>query len=198
MPHNSLTHILNVNNTDASVDQEISLIPHSLYYDIDQLVKVLKNKPYHFHILRLNIQFTNAKFGQLRIILKDLEIQNCEFSATFLQETWLSEASDIYLLSLDDYNLISQGKIRSSHGGLAIYLFKKYDPKTLTLCILSGIWEGQCVEIAGVTLHKNIVIGNIYRPPNDLIKNYRIFKEQLIPVLEHLHIINFETKCYID
>ena len=31
MPRNSLTHILNVNNTDTSVDQEINLIQHSPY-----------------------------------------------------------------------------------------------------------------------------------------------------------------------
>ena len=97
------------------------------------------------------------------------------------------------LLSLANYNLTSQGKICSSHGGLAIYLFKKYDHKTLTLYNHSDIWEGQLVEIAVVTLHKNIVIGNIYRPPKDLINNYRNFKEQLIPVFGHLHSIHFEA-----
>ena len=74
MPRNSLTHILNVNNTDTSVDQKI--IQYS------------------------NIQSINAKFDQLRIILEGLERQNCEFSAICLQETWLSEASDISLLAL--------------------------------------------------------------------------------------------------
>ena len=44
MPRNSLTHILNVDNTDTSVDQEINVIQPSPYYDIDQLVKLLKNK----------------------------------------------------------------------------------------------------------------------------------------------------------
>ena len=44
-----------------------------------------------------------------------------------VQETWLSEASYISLLALANYNLISQGIICSSHGGLAIYLTKKYD-----------------------------------------------------------------------
>ena len=58
-----------------------------------------------------------------------------------LQETWLSEASDISLLALANHNLIIQGKICSSHGGLAVYLLKKYDHKTLTLYNHSDIWE---------------------------------------------------------
>ena len=48
-------------------------------------------------------------------------------------------------------------------------------------------------EISGATLRKNIVIGSIFRPPKDLINNYRNFKEQLLPVFEHLHSINLEA-----
>ena len=92
-----------------------------------------------------------------------------------------------------NYNLISRSKICSSHGGLAIYLLKKYDHKTLTSYNHSDIWEGQFVEISGVTLHKNIVIVNNYRPLKDLVNNYPNFKEQLIPILEHLHSINLEA-----
>ena len=116
------------------------------------VVKLLKNESDQFSILSLNIQSINAKFDQLRNILEGLESQNCEFSAICLQETWLSEASDISLLSLDNYDFISQGKICSSQGGLAIYLLKKYDHKTLTIHDHSDIWEGQFSEISGATL----------------------------------------------
>ena len=30
-------------------------------------------------------------------------------------------------------------------------------------------------------------------PPKDLVNNYRNFKEQLIPIFEHLHSINLEA-----
>ena len=105
----------------------------------------------------------------------------------------LSNCNFPILLALANYNLISQGKISSCHGGLAIYLFKKYDHKTLTVYNHSDIWEGQFVEISGVTLHKDIVIGNIYRPPRDLVNDYRNFKEQLIPIFEHSNNINLEA-----
>ena len=39
-----------------------------------------------------------------------------------------------------------------------------------TLYNHSDIREGEFVEISGFTLHENIVIGNIYRPPKDLVK----------------------------
>ena len=97
------------------------------------------------------------------------------------------------MLASAKYNLFSQDKICSSHGGSAIYLLKRYDNKTLTLYNHSNIREGQFVEISGVTLHENIVICNIYRRPKDLVNNYRNFKEQLIPIFEHLHSINREA-----
>ena len=128
-------------------------------YDIDQLVKLLKNKSDQFSILSLNIQSINAKFDQLRNILEGLERQNCKFSVICLQETWLSEASDISLLLLDNYNFISQDKICSSHEGLAIYLLKKYDHKTLTIYDHSNIWEGQFIEI----FWRYVTVKNCYR-----------------------------------
>ena len=83
LPRNSLTHILNVNSTDRSVDHEINLLRYSPYYDNDQLVKMITNKSDQFSILNLNIQNINSKFDQVRIILDGLESKNCEFSAIF-------------------------------------------------------------------------------------------------------------------
>ena len=33
-------------------------------------------------------------------------------------------------------------------------------------------WEGQFVKITGGGLSKDVIIGNIYRPPRDLNENY--------------------------
>ena len=87
---------------------------------------MLLDKSDHFNILSLNIQSINAKFDQLQLMLRNLHEQNCEFSAICLQETWLSDSSDISHLLLDNYNLISQGARISSHSGLGIYLHKKF------------------------------------------------------------------------
>ena len=110
LPRYSLTYILNVKSTDTSVDHEINLLWCSLYCDNDQLVKMITNNSDQFSIPNLNIQNINSIFDQVRIIFDGLESKNCEFSAIVLQETWLSEASDISSLSLNNYNFISQGK----------------------------------------------------------------------------------------
>ena len=52
--------------------------------------------------------------------------------------SWLSDA-DTTVLTLDGYELISQGKIYSAHGGLLIYLRQEYNYKNLPLCTHSDI-----------------------------------------------------------
>ena len=79
-----------------------------------------------------------------------------EFRAICLQETWLSSDSDISLFKIDGYNLISQGKMCSSHGGLAIYIIiEKFNFSTIDMNINSQIWEGQFnIEIANIESNK--------------------------------------------
>ena len=55
---------------------------------------------------------------------------------------------------IDGYNLISQGKMCSSHGGLAIYISENFNFSTIDLNINSQIWEGQFIEIANVESNK--------------------------------------------
>ena len=93
----------------------------------------------------------------MHISLDGLYRQNCEFSVIYLQDTWLSKPSDISLLFLNNYNIISQGKICSSHGGLAIYKFFLYKYKNLNLHNHSDMWEGLFVEIYCGTLHRHSI-----------------------------------------
>ena len=76
------------------------------------------------------------------------------------------------LFKIDSYNLIAQGKKCSAHSGLAIYLNEKLDYKSLTLYEKSDIFKAQFIEISGSDIQKPVIIGNMYRPPSDLNKNY--------------------------
>ena len=58
---------------------------------------------------------------------------------------------------------------------------------------LSNTWEGQFIEVMGENLTKNIIIGNIYRPPRNAINNYRTFIDELTPILEFYN----RRKCEI-
>ena len=116
-----------------------------------------------------------------------------EFSAICLQETWLSSDFDISLFKIHGYNLISQGKMCSSHGGLAIYISEKFNFSTIDLTINSLIWEGQFIEIANTESNKSLIIGNVYRPPSNINTLYQDFTNAFIPILEYLQRANCET-----
>ena len=56
-------------------------------------------------------------------------------SSIYLQKTWLRDDLNNDLISLENQNLISQGKKCFSHGGLTIYLHGKYNLKPLHLLL---------------------------------------------------------------
>ena len=97
------------------------------------------------------------------------------------------------LFKIDGYNLISQGKMCSSHGGLAIYISDKFNCSTIDLNINSQIWEGQFIEIENIESNKSLIIGNVYRPPNNTNNLYQDFTNEFIPILENLQRANCET-----
>ena len=157
---------------------EVTTIKHSPYVDHLEFSKLLKEKQDEFCIL----QSLNAKFDELVILLHSLT--NCKFSAIFIQETWLTDKSDLSLFTIDGYNFISQSKICSAHGGLAIYLNNKLNYKHLNLYENSDIFEAQFIEISGSDINKPVNIGNMYRPPRDVNKNYHMFIQEIEPILK--------------
>ena len=81
----------------------------------------------------------------------------------------------------------------SSHGGLAIYVSEKFNFSTIDLNINSQIWEGQFIEIANIESNKSLILGNVYRPPNNTNNLYESFTNEFIPILENLQRANRET-----
>ena len=167
---NSLLQVLNVHDEATNTDGEIELTDHSPFIDHEQLVETLRANKNKFNILSVNIASINAKIDQLQILVNSLNEQNCNFDAICIQESWLSNDSDTSLLNIDGFNLISQGKIASERGGLLIYLDEKYEYRELSLYTRSDVWEGQFIEIFGDHIHKKIIIGNIYRPPRNVLE----------------------------
>ena len=156
-----------------------------LYFTDEELINKIKNKQNTFVVLSLNCQSLNAKMDQINMKLENLRKNSCEIGAICLQETWLSNDSNISLLQIYGFTLISQDKICSAQGGLLKYLNNKYDYKILSISNVSNVWEGQFIEITENTI-KTIILGNIYRPPRDIIENYKTFIDELTPILTHL------------
>ena len=109
-----------------------------------------------------------------------------QFDVLCLQETWLNENSCFSLFDFKDYNFVPQSSLCSAHDGLAFYLHKKYVFKKLPINVQFEVWEDLFIEISGHTINKNIIIGNIYRPPQDRNENYQTFINELTPILSGL------------
>ena len=132
-----------------------------------------------FHILNVYVDKTQPR--QFKFTFKR---NGCTFSAVCLQESWLSDDSDTSLFQLDGYNLISQGKLCSTRGGLIIYLKDTIKYKLIDIEANSNIWEGQFIEIEQENVgNKKIILGNVYRPPRDTNENYNQFINEFVPIL---------------
>ena len=105
------------------------------------------------------------------IKVQQLKSNGYEFSAICLRGTRLSNDADAALFKIGGYNLISQGKMCSSHGGLAIYISDKFNCSTIDLNINSQIWEGQFIERAIIIeSNKSLILGNVlYLPTTQTI-----------------------------
>jgi len=195
---NSFLHIIdsdqNTNETDISEQEsEPCIISHSSYHDHDKLIATLKKCKDKFSILSTNIQSLRAKMDEFRIMIDRLKRTDCYFSAICIQESWLTDNDDTDHLKLEGYNLIPQSKHCSSKGGLIIYLHEHFQ-HTQKLKLKYNSWEGQFIQVKkGEYLSKPIIVGNIYRPPSDLIESYREFINELSPILKNLESNNTDV-----
>ena len=84
--------------------------------------------------------------------------------------------------------MISTRHYASNHGGLVIYLNKKWEYKLIADVTESKLWEKQIIEIfdPNKNQRQKIVIGNIYRPPYNLRDSLNTFMMEFnSTLLEH-------------
>ena len=94
-------------------------------------------------------------------------------------------------MKINGYTCICQCSSVGRKGGLITYLNDIFAYK-LKSNYESSDWEGQFVEISGNGLNKNIILGNIYRPPRNLIEIIRTFNEELSYILTSMDHNNSE------
>ena len=166
-------------------DAEPSLIQDCSYVNQEKLTAILKSKKDVFKCLGLNIQSINAKIDQLQTYIASFRMNDCQFDAICLQETWLSNDQDTSTLEIDNYNLILKPYKATRHGGLGIYLDDSIQYEVLEIDESpSNIWEGLFIKI--VSNDRTFILGNVYRPPRDNIENYQCFTNEFDNVVKQL------------
>ena len=189
---NSLDRILRQHCNEESID--LHTFTSSSYYDHNLFNKLIQAHKQQFSIMSSNIQSINAKIDELKAFVIEMEQLNFQFDAICLQETWLDDTQDTSLIQLDNYTCITQSKSSRSKGGLLIYLNNKYRYKTITTPNHSTDWENQVIKITGGILHhKSLLLGNIYRPPNDLNDKYEQFTNEFSELQSSLENINSDV-----
>ena len=173
------------NVIDGSEDEnEINLFNPSPHYLIEDLPFCLK-KEGHLNIMSLNTQSINAKFDSILALLKIAQLQNVKFRVICIQETWLDDTADLSLFQIDGFNCFTQWKHCSSHGGLITYVDSRLNATKICSMNTSSVWEGLFVSIRDSSYKKEVVLGNIYRPPfdNNYEENINLFISELNPVI---------------
>ena len=101
---NSLNNVLNV-AINKNEENEIPLIKHSPYVNTDELISFCVEKANNLTIISLNVQSLNAKFDQIQKLSSQLKSKRVQFNAICLQETWLTENSDLTSFQIPGYTL---------------------------------------------------------------------------------------------
>ena len=125
---NSLTHLLNSSDTD-----ELNIIQHSPYMSDEELIQSRIRVMNGLNILSLNCQSLHAKFDYIKLLTEKFMSKNCPLQVICLQETWFTSNTDLSLYEMPGYHMINTGRCASNHGGLLIYLNKRWTYKIETV-----------------------------------------------------------------
>ena len=145
---------------------------------------------YKFSLLHLNIRSLQRNVDRLTDLLANLDLQ---FSVIGISETWLSESS--HSVDIDGFNFIQKNRPNRPGGGVGLYISS--DLKFKFRADLSfddiDVAESLFIEIVR-PLGKNIVVGVIYRPPNQNVNEFLTKNNELL----HVGKISRENKiCYL-
>ena len=151
--------------SDIENDEPLNSYHNCKYVELDQIDKELSPNNYNYKAMHFNIRSLNENFHKLQLLLHNLGESNLNLDFIMLCETFLNN-NNFAMFNLSGYSKIERHRTNSRGGGVAIYMKNSYDFKIREdLSIYEeGIFESLFVE---TTLDKKqVLIGEIYRPPN--------------------------------
>ena len=119
-------------------------------------------------MLTHNISTVNANPQYFHYLLHNLNLQ---FSVIGITETWLQNAS--HLVDINDFSFFHKHRLNRVGGGVGLYLSENYNSRIRgDLCFENEeIAESLFIEI-NHSIAKNIIVGVIYRPPNQDVTSF--------------------------
>ena len=144
----------------------------------DQFVSKCPNET--FSLMHLNARSLIGNFDKFEILLTNLRKS---FSVIAVTETWLNDLTSD-LVNVPGYSFVSNHRKSKIGGGIGLYLKNNFQYKICSECTYSNpdVIESLFVEI-NVPHGKNIVVGVIYRPPN---QNTAVFIDELNDILTNI------------
>ena len=159
------------NNTNLDMSLETKNIKCNYYLPSIFADKTAElNNENKFSILHLNIRSIANKFDCFKGLLDSLDMN---FKIIGLTETWLNDCTN-NIFEMPNYNYTGLNRANKKGGGVGIYVAKQLEykiRKDLNTNIEDTI-ETIFIEIS-VPKGKNIIIGVIYRPPNNKIEIFQ-------------------------
>ena len=167
--------------------EEMTKITFSPYINMHALSDKLYESKSNFSILSLNAQSINAKFDEFQIAINEINNKH-EVSIICIQESWLSSDSDTSLFDIPNYQLVAKGKYCSNHGGLLTYVHKDFYWENIAINDETTVWENLFIKARHKTPgSKTQIVGNIYRRPNEILHDFRMFQEEFVGTLENFN-----------
>ena len=155
-------------------DMQFQFSHSSKYMEIDDLTSIFQPDDFKFRALHLNVRSLSAHFDQLLSMVEQFKNHHCELDFICICETFLTEVN-CSLFDLEGYTKIEKHRQNRSGGGVALYVNNRYQYKHRhdLSTFEEGVMESVFIELTlGV---ENLVLGEIYRPPNS---NESFFIEQ--------------------
>ena len=103
---NSINSILYQESDDVDGMNQINIINHSSYYDVDTFSALADKTKGCFTVLSTNIQSVNSKFSEFELFIAELKLINFKFSIICMQECWISENDDLSQIQVEGYTYL--------------------------------------------------------------------------------------------
>ena len=182
---NPLTSNLNrylIRSEDIDPDAHVNIESRCDYYIEDKFNEALQSqfiRENYFSIFHLNIRSLQNKLDDLTALLANLDVI---FSLVGITETWLQNSA--HNVDVNRYDFVFQNRSFKSGGGVGLYVSNDLNFKIREDIRVPNeeVMEPLFIEILRPQ-GKNIIVGIIYRPPNQSVYNFiDNFKEILVQI----------------